>query len=1363
MNNMKKIISIFILSLIAISSFAQNKYILKVASGGTVDLSGIYTKTQIDSINATRNTTASNGVSRSANDFQLGGTLNVNTSIGLGTYNLYIGQNLFTPNTNTLVSNDGINGATISNNGSNYNTVIKNSVQALGYGVVNQIVNDINGIAIKYHSPFDNTGTHPQTVDSSNSYIALNGSGIQTHTGGQYNIDAKGLYINTPFWGKYVYDSLLNSWNPLNNALGSLVFNTNRNGYQVWSGKTWRPISRVINPDEFNFNDDYGNIQHALSEAVDGDVIQLNNKVYTLERPIIIKKSITLRGSDSTIITRPNAEFTTLKQAADSNSTFIRVNDVSHFSEGDFLIVYSGNDWTASTEPTVVRKIGGDTLYVDTLHKYRGGTGTFAIGTKVLKSIGFILVGGDNTESTDPKSVIIENITFDGNKAGNTESYRYNVHMPILAETQKRTVIRGCKFINAPGESILGHNMDIISNIFKNNNGSIFHGSISKQWIDSNAFMTNIIGNISDSSNLVSTNISGHSEGILTTSNSGGFVNATQNRFLHIGSDAAVIGALYPSSTNTDWGTSNYNFSGNIVNGATRLVYLIDTTGGISGTDSLRNVYISDNLLYNVGYQDISKELKHWGRSVVINQKTYDERDSLVLTTTGTSGPATKVGNVLNIPNYAVSGGSPAWGGIIGSIGDQGDLIAKFDTKADLDSPDFTGFPTAPSQPANSNNVSIANTYYVDRAVSALPTDASVVHKTGDETIANTKTFTGTYFGLPNIIDLGSGLNFVRQAGDGNLYKRSQSDVINDLGISAKADDSNTLHKTGDESASGNKILTGAYLGMPNLTDPAGSGLNFIRQGGDGTLYYRSQASTITDLGIDLKADQSALQDTAAAIRSSFGTGSGDMLKSVYDPTSKNTDAFNYNNLYNKPSVVSAFTNDAGYITTPDLPLVQNQSIKVASATGNKLYFGTYNDAGLITFNRDGATGAFADPTKAASYIYMGGSTGSSYVSFGTTTANNTNPSERMRIDGDGQIYMNVMNNVSGGDFVTRNNGSGVLNIRTSAQTLSDIGAEPAFSKNTGFNKNFGRSSGTVVEGQEFIDSLAAINARLGSGGSGGSPDTIYTKGFIHVLDSAGVKQYVYGDSASATKDGGLLKEDWIAFNAKQNALSGTGLVRMSGATVSYDNTAYAPLASPTFTGTVTSPAINLSGQTASTIASLDASKNVVSLPVATYPSLTELSYVKGLTSAVQTQITAKAPLASPAFTGNPTATTQTSTDNSTKLATTAFVQTSKLVVINAQTGTTYTSVLADGQKLVTMNNASANTFTVPTNATVAYPIGTQINITQTGAGQTSIVATGGVTIQSPGGALKLRVQYSTATLVKTATNTWILMGDISL
>ena len=97
---------------------------------------------------------------------------------------------------------------------------------------------------------------------------------------------------------------------------------------------------------------------------------------------------------------------------------------------------------------------------------------------------------------------------------------------------------------------------------------------------------------------------------------------------------------------------------------------------------------------------------------------------------------------------------------------------------------------------------------------------------------------------------------------------------------------------------------------------------------------------------------------------------------------------------------------------------------------------------------------------------------------------------------------------------------------------------------------------------------------------------------------------------------------------------------------------------------------------------------------------------------------------------------------------------------INAQIAS-YTLVLADKDKIVEISNASANTLTVPLNATVAYPVGTQINIIQTGAGQTTVTATGGVTINSTPG-LKIRAQWSSATLIKRATNTWVLVGDLS-
>lgn len=102
-------------------------------------------------------------------------------------------------------------------------------------------------------------------------------------------------------------------------------------------------------------------------------------------------------------------------------------------------------------------------------------------------------------------------------------------------------------------------------------------------------------------------------------------------------------------------------------------------------------------------------------------------------------------------------------------------------------------------------------------------------------------------------------------------------------------------------------------------------------------------------------------------------------------------------------------------------------------------------------------------------------------------------------------------------------------------------------------------------------------------------------------------------------------------------------------------------------------------------------------------------------------------------------------------------------LAINAQTGTTYTLALTDNNKFITLSNAAAITLSVPTNASVAFPIGTQITIIQIGAGKPTVAAvTPGTTTVNGTPSLGLRAQYSAATLVKTGTDQWYVMGDLA-
>jgi hypothetical protein len=106
-------------------------------------------------------------------------------------------------------------------------------------------------------------------------------------------------------------------------------------------------------------------------------------------------------------------------------------------------------------------------------------------------------------------------------------------------------------------------------------------------------------------------------------------------------------------------------------------------------------------------------------------------------------------------------------------------------------------------------------------------------------------------------------------------------------------------------------------------------------------------------------------------------------------------------------------------------------------------------------------------------------------------------------------------------------------------------------------------------------------------------------------------------------------------------------------------------------------------------------------------------------------------------------------------------------LAVNAQTGTTYTAVKADGlNAIVTMDNGSANTFRIPTDATYNFPVGTTLLVYMKGAGVTTInaVTSGTTTINSAGAvaAAPVLARYKSAACIKVAANSWIVVGAIA-
>jgi hypothetical protein len=184
----------------------------------------------------------------------------------------------------------------------------------------------------------------------------------------------------------------------------------------------------------------------------------------------------------------------------------------------------------------------------------------------------------------------------------------------------------------------------------------------------------------------------------------------------------------------------------------------------------------------------------------------------------------------------------------------------------------------------------------------------------------------------------------------------------------------------------------------------------------------------------------------------------------------------------------------------------------------------------------------------------------------------------------------------------------------------------------------------------------------------------------------------------------------------------------------------------------------------ATTVVSSDLTANTVVVSNATGKiatssvTITELGYLGGATSNVQAQINTKAPLDAPTFTN---LVTVSATGIAFSDATQTKAGVPSITTISAKTDSYTLSNLNERDTIIEVSNGTAKTVTIPTNANVAYPVGTTIDIIQTGTGQVTIAGAVGVTVNATPG-LKLRTQWSSATLLKRATDTWLVFGDLT-
>lgn len=324
-----------------------------------------------------------------------------------------------------------------------------------------------------------------------------------------------------------------------------------------------------------------------------------------------------------------------------------------------------------------------------------------------------------------------------------------------------------------------------------------------------------------------------------------------------------------------------------------------------------------------------------------------------------------------------------------------------------------------------------------------------------------------------------------------------------------------------------------------------------------------------------------------------------------------------------------------------------------------------------------------------------------------------------------------------------------------------DIGAEPAItSKKTAFNKDFGTTAATVMQGNDsrVTGALQKTEVLNQAGNATDKPlsQDYLTKQFAGIATAIqNISTVTNGLSAGSVLLAHLSQEVLNYIGTNGGGSGGTG-ARIERFVYTNSSTFALPTGYPTvdlvmlFNSGQTSPrvyfdaAFTRTGDNLTVTTSLLAGDIVAVFPVGATggtgsgftPTGTATQYIKG--NGTYGNISDLG--------GGGDVTNKADKD----------------LTINSPTAS-YTLALSDRAGLVRLNVASANTLTIPPNSAVAFPIGTQIIATQAGLGQTTIVPGSGVTINSAGNRLKFALQYSAVTCLKTATDTWLVLGDLVL
>lgn len=340
-------------------------------------------------------------------------------------------------------------------------------------------------------------------------------------------------------------------------------------------------------------------IQKACDSVPENSILQFNDKTYNIEHTIFVTKSLQFRGPAT--LRRENQIEYKLAMPATSSSRQLTLNTAKGLKVRDYFLMTNGaKDGKNTTSMNLITSIDGNviTTYYP-IGNFINGSSDYPAGTNLYKDIKFFWITDKNAGTFPTQACSYADLTFDGNRFNNQGSFSWLLNYSIFASSKGKTKIDNCVFMNSPAETVVGHNLFITGSTFKNLNGSAIHTAIDRLYVEESEIHSEFSNNVFEHTNEIKSSVGGHSEGCITHSNSGGYYTATNNSFIDVGE--AVLGLMYPSVSQNDWGTSNIIFTQNTISTPGRLIYSFGISSG-----KLENVRIIDNKIYKLNPWDWS-------------------------------------------------------------------------------------------------------------------------------------------------------------------------------------------------------------------------------------------------------------------------------------------------------------------------------------------------------------------------------------------------------------------------------------------------------------------------------------------------------------------------------------------------------------------------------------------------------------------------------------------------------------------------------------------------------------------------------------------------------------------------------------